>query len=148
LALKLENTQASLVATCNKLEGKSKALDFQVIRADESVLQLKNTEDKLKTTEKDWKIQGQLLESARRALSKREGSSNMMISSAVVHTTTLFKNHLPDQDMELLHQDFTIDDAERKALVSTAFDTAQDFVSSYDFASLTESDDNDSPKAL
>jgi hypothetical protein len=72
----------------------------------------------------------------------------MMISSAVVHTTALFKNHLPDQDMELLHQDFTIDDAEREALVCTTFDTAQDFVSSYDFASLTESDDNDSPKAL
>jgi hypothetical protein len=37
---------------------------------------------------------------------------------------------------------------ERKTLVFSAFDAVQDFVSSYDFASLDESDDNDSPKAL
>jgi hypothetical protein len=41
-----------------------------------------------------------------------------------------------------------VDDAECKTLVSSAFDTAQDFVSSYDFTSLAESDDNDSSKAL
>jgi hypothetical protein len=41
-----------------------------------------------------------------------------------------------------------MDDTERETLVSNAFDTAQDFVSSYDFTSLAESDDNDSPKAL
>jgi hypothetical protein len=41
-----------------------------------------------------------------------------------------------------------VDDAERKTLVSSAFDAAQDFLSSYDFTSLAESDDNDSPKAL
>jgi hypothetical protein len=39
-------------------------------------------------------------------------------------------------------------DAEHETLVSSAFDAAQDFVSSYDFTSLAESDDNDSPKAL
>jgi hypothetical protein len=39
-------------------------------------------------------------------------------------------------------------DAERETLVSSAFDAAQDFVSSYDFTSLVESDDNVSPKAL
>jgi hypothetical protein len=50
--------------------------------------------------------------------------------------------------MELLRQDFTMDDAEHETLVSSAFDVAQDFVSSYDSASLTESDNNDSPKAL
>jgi hypothetical protein len=61
---------------------------------------------------------------------------------------TLFKNHLPDLNMELLRQDFTVDDVERKTLVFSAFDAAEDFVSSYDFASLDESDDNDSPKAL
>jgi hypothetical protein len=37
---------------------------------------------------------------------------------------------------------------EREALVSNAFDAAQDFISSYDFASFAESDDNDSAKAL
>jgi hypothetical protein len=72
----------------------------------------------------------------------------MMISSAVAHAATLFKNHLPDLNMELLHQDFTVDDAERETLVSSAFYAAQDFVSSYDYASLAESDDNDNPKAL
>jgi hypothetical protein len=41
-----------------------------------------------------------------------------------------------------------MDDAEHETLVFIAFDAAQDFVSSYDFASLVESDDNDSPKAL
>jgi hypothetical protein len=41
-----------------------------------------------------------------------------------------------------------VDDAERETLVSSAFDVAHDFVSSYDFTSLAESDDNDSPKAL
>jgi hypothetical protein len=72
----------------------------------------------------------------------------MMISSAVAHIATLFKNHLPGMNLKLLCQDFTMDDAERETLVSNAFDAAQDFVSSYDFASLAESDDNDSPKAL
>jgi hypothetical protein len=71
-----------------------------------------------------------------------------MISLAVAHTVALFKNHLPDLYMELLRQDFTIDDVEREALVSSVFDAAQDFVSLYNFASLTESDDNDNPKAL
>jgi hypothetical protein len=71
-----------------------------------------------------------------------------MISSVVAHATTLFKNHLPDLNMELLRQDHTVDDAKRETLVSSAFDAAQDFVSSYDFASLAEPDDNDSPKAL
>jgi hypothetical protein len=69
----------------------------------------------------------------------------MMISSAVAHTAALFKNHLPDLNVEILCQDFTVDDAEREALVSNTFDAAQDFVSSYDFTSL---DDNDSPKGL
>jgi hypothetical protein len=72
----------------------------------------------------------------------------MMISSAVAHTAALFKNHLPDLNMEILRQNFTVDDAECEALVFSAFDAAQDFVSSYDFTSLVESDDNNSPKGL
>jgi hypothetical protein len=102
LTLELENTQASLVATHDKLKRKSKALIFQVICANEAALQVKNIEGRLNTVEEDLKTKGQLLESARHALSKCEGSSNMMISYAVAHTTTLFKNHLPDLDMELL----------------------------------------------
>jgi hypothetical protein len=72
----------------------------------------------------------------------------MMISSAVAHAATLFNNHLPGLNMELLRQDFTVDDTEHETLVSIAFDAAQDFVSSYNSASLAESDDNDSSKAL
>jgi hypothetical protein len=41
-----------------------------------------------------------------------------------------------------------VNDEERETLVSGAFDATQDFISSYDFASLVESDDNDRPKAL
>jgi hypothetical protein len=102
----------------------------------------------LKIVEADLKANGLLLESAQQALAKRAGSANMMISSAVAHTAALFKNHLPDLNMEILRQDFTMDDVEREALVSSVFDAAQDFVSSYDFTSLVESDDNDSPKGL
>jgi hypothetical protein len=58
LALKLENVQTSLVATLVKLENKSKALDFQVIRADEAALRLENTEGRLKVVEEDLKTQG------------------------------------------------------------------------------------------
>jgi hypothetical protein len=144
----LETAQTSLVATRDKINSKSKALDFQVIHADEAVLRLKNAKSRLEATEEDLKNQRQLLESAWKTSSKRENSFNMMISSAVAHAAALFKNHLPILNMELLRQDFTVDDVERETLVSTAFDAAQDFVSSYDFTSLAESDDNDSPKAL
>jgi uncharacterized tellurite resistance protein B-like protein len=50
--------------------------------------------------------------------------------------------------MKILRQDFSVNNAECEALVSNAFDAAQDFVSSYDFTSLVETDDNDSPKGL
>jgi hypothetical protein len=127
LSLKLDNVETSLALTQTKLDRKSKAL---------------------KIVEADLKAKGLLLESTQQALAKREGSTNMMISSAVAHTVVLIKNHLPDLNVEILRQDFTVDDSEREALVSSAFDTAQDFVSSYDFTSLVESDDNDSPKGL
>jgi hypothetical protein len=148
MALKLENAQTSLAATRDKLDSKSKAADFQVIRADEVMLRVKNAESRLKAAKEDLKNQRQLLESAQKTSSMRENSFNMMISSTVAHATALFKNHLHGLNVELLCQDFTMDDAERETLVSSAFDAAQDFVSSYDSASLAESDDNDSPKAL
>jgi hypothetical protein len=77
-----------------------------------------------------------------------KNSFNMMISSTVAHVATLFKNHLPGLILELLRQDFTVNDAEHETLISSAFDAAQDFVSSYNYASLAESDDNDIPKTL
>jgi hypothetical protein len=119
-----------------------------VIRVDEAMLRLRNAESRLKAVEEDLKNQRKLLELARKTSSKHESSFNVMISSAVAHAAALFKNHLPDLNMELLCQDFTVDDAEHETLVSQTFDVAQDFVSSYDFACLAKSDDNDSPKVL
>jgi DNA repair exonuclease SbcCD ATPase subunit len=148
LALDLENAQTSLAATCDKLDSKSKALDLQVIRADEAMLRLKNAESRLKADEEDLKNQRQLLESAQKTSSKCGSSFIMMISSVVAYAVALFNNHLSGLNMELLRQDITVNDAERETLVSSAFDAAQDFISSYDSASLAESDDNDSPKAL
>jgi hypothetical protein len=127
LSLKLDNVETSLTLTQTKLDRKSKPL---------------------KIVEADLKARGLLLESTQQALAKRDESANMMISSAVTHTATLFKNHLSDLNVEILRQDFTVDDTEHEALVSNVFDAAQDFVSSYDFTSLVESDDNDSPKDL
>jgi hypothetical protein len=43
-----------------------------------------------------------MLESAWKTSSKRENSFNMMISSVVAPAAALFKNHLPDLNMELL----------------------------------------------
>jgi hypothetical protein len=65
LALELEKVQTSLVATSDKMESKSKALDFHVIHADDAALRLENTEGRLKVVEEDLKTQGQPLESAR-----------------------------------------------------------------------------------
>jgi hypothetical protein len=127
LSLKLDNVETFLALTQTKLDRKSKAL---------------------KIAEADLKAKGLLLESTQQALAKREGSTNMMISSAVSHTAALFKNHLSDLNMEILRQDFTVDDSEREALVFSAFDATQDFVSSYNFTSLVESDENDSPKGM
>jgi hypothetical protein len=107
-----------------------------VIRADEAMLRPKNAESRLKAAEEDLKNQRQLLESAQKTLSMCENFFNKMISSAVAHAMALFNNHLSGLNIELLHQDFTVDDAERETLVSSAFDAAQDFVSSYDSASL------------
>jgi poly-gamma-glutamate capsule biosynthesis protein CapA/YwtB (metallophosphatase superfamily) len=53
LALELETAQTSLAATHDKLDSKSKALDFQVIRVDEVVLQLKNAESRLIAAKED-----------------------------------------------------------------------------------------------
>jgi hypothetical protein len=72
----------------------------------------------------------------------------MVISSAVINAVALFKNHLPDLDVEILRKDFTIDDVEQEALANSAYDAAHDFVSFYNFSSLAESDDNNSPETL
>jgi hypothetical protein len=104
--------------------------------------------DKLNAAEEKMKTQGHLLNSAQQALSKREISFSTVISSAVANAMALMKNHLSDLDMEILRKAFIVDDAEWETLVNSTYDAAHDFVSLYDFFSLAESDDNNSPEAL
>jgi hypothetical protein len=130
LAQELEITHASLTATRDKLSSKSTTLDTMVIQEQEAKMLLMKAEEMLMATKEEKMTQGQLLESARQALSKREVSSSMVIALA------LFKSNLPDLDMEILRKDFTIDDVEREALASSAYDAVHDFVSLYDFLAL------------
>jgi hypothetical protein len=141
LARDLESVHAFLTTTASNLASKSSTLDTTVIWAHEMEIKLKAVEEKMKS-------QGQLLDSAQQALSKREFSSSAVISSAVANAMVLVKNQISKFDAEILRKDFTVDDAERAALFDSAYDTAQHFVSLYDFPVLVESDDNNSPGVL
>jgi hypothetical protein len=88
------------------------------------------------------------LVSTRKVLYRREFSSSVVISLVVPNAMVLVKNHMPEFDAEILQKDFMVDDARREALVDSAYDTAQYFVSLYDFSALVESDDNASPDIL
>jgi hypothetical protein len=60
----------------------------------------------------------------------------------------LLKSHTSDLDIEKHRRDFSfVNDEERDTRVDSVHDTAQHFVSWYDFSVLNESDDNDSPGA-
>jgi hypothetical protein len=50
--------------------------------------------------------------------------------------------------VDLLRKDFTVDEAEREALSNGAYDATEEFESSYDFSSLVEFEDNDTPRNL
>jgi hypothetical protein len=99
-----------------------------VILRDEAKLQLAKIEEKLKAAKEELKTQGQSLESAWQALSRHEISSNTVITSAVAHAAVLFKNHLPDLDVEILCKDIIVDDTVLETLVASTYDAAQDFV--------------------
>jgi hypothetical protein len=114
LSRELEIVNTSLTTTCDKLASKSTALDAMVILRDDAKLLLPKSEEKLQATEEELKTQGQSLEMAWKALSRREISSNTMISLAVAHAATLFKDHLSDLDVEILHKDFTVDEVVRE----------------------------------
>jgi hypothetical protein len=109
---------------------------------------LTDAEKRLTAAEGEKKDQGVLLETARQALSKCEDSSVLMISIAMANAMALLKSHLPDLDVELLRKYFVVDEAEREALTNGAYDAAHEFASSYDFSSLAESEDNDSPQNM
>jgi chromosome segregation ATPase len=144
LTWELESTKASLTVTHDKLTSKSAAIDVTVIQEQQAKIQLTTAEEKLKAAEEKLQTQEQSLDSPRRELTKWELSSSMVISSAAAQ----FKNHLPDLDMEVIHKDFTIDDAKQEALANSTYDAAHRSMSLYDFSSLTESDDNNSPRTL
>jgi hypothetical protein len=109
---------------------------------------LTDAKKRLTAAEGEKKDQGLLLETARQALSKREDSSVLMISIAMANAMALLKSHLPDLDVELLRKYFVVDEAEREALTNGAYDAAHEFASSYDFSSLAESENNDSPQNM
>jgi hypothetical protein len=105
-------------------------------------------EKRLTVVEGKKKDQGLLLEMAQQALSKREDSSMLMISTAVANAMALLKSHLPDLDIELLRKDFTVDEVEHEVLTNGTYNAAYEFTSSYDFSSLSESKDNDSARNI
>jgi hypothetical protein len=71
-----------------------------------------------------------------------------VISLAVANAMALVKNRMPEFDVEILQKHFTVDDTRRASLIDSAYDTAQHFVSLYDFSVLADSDDNASPSTL
>jgi hypothetical protein len=109
---------------------------------------LTGLEKKNKAVEGEKKDQELLLEMAQQALSKHEDSSILMISMAMANAMALLKSHLPNLDVELLRKDFVVDAADSETLTTSAYDAAHEFTSSYDFSSLAESEDNDSPRNM
>jgi hypothetical protein len=155
LSQALTTTKAAYTATRDNLASKSKELDNAVIWEQEAnTLQeqaeakLTDLETKLATVEGEKKDQGLLLEMAQQVLSKREDSFILMISTIVANAMALLKSHLPDLDLELMRKEFAVDEAECEALTSSAYDAAHEFASSYDFSSLAEFKDNDSPRNM
>jgi hypothetical protein len=72
-------------------------------------------------------------------------SSSIVISSVVAHEVALVKSYILDLDLELLRKDYPFeDDEERDTLIDNVFETAQYFVSQYDFSVVN---DQDSPDA-
>jgi hypothetical protein len=72
-------------------------------------------------------------------------SSSIVISSVVAHEVALVKSYILDLDLELLRKDYPFeDDEERDTLIDNVFETAQYFVSQYDFSVVN---DQDSPGA-
>jgi hypothetical protein len=124
------------------LSSKSAALDELVVREHE-------THIRLQTLSNEKKKQEQLLESAQKALSERDYSLSVVISSVVAHAVTLLKINMPDLDTEQLHRDFPFDndDDEQDTLINSVYGTAQYFVSRYVFFVVNDHDDNGSPDA-
>jgi hypothetical protein len=155
LSQALKTTKATYTTTHDNLASKSKDLDDAMIQEQEAnklreqaETKLADVEKRLTVVEGKKKDQGLLLEMAQQALSKREDSSMLMISTAVANAMALLKSHLPDLDIELLRKDFTVDEVEHEVLTNGTYNAAYEFTSSYDFSSLSESKDNDSARNI
>jgi predicted RNA-binding protein YlxR (DUF448 family) len=136
----LQSVQAFVTATMEKLSSKSSALDLAVIWEREVQINLQKLDE-------EKKAQEHLFKYAQKALDKWDFSSSAVTSSAVAHVMALVKNHVPGFDTKILQRDFSIDKVEQEALIHSVCDTAQHFVSLYDFSILAESDDNKSSGA-
>jgi hypothetical protein len=106
------------------------------------VIQERETQIKLLILGDKKKVQEQQLESAQKVLSKGDFSS-----LAVAHAMVRVKNHMLNFNAEILRRDFSVNEVVWDALVDSVYDTAQYFVSQYDFFVLNELDDSASPGA-
>jgi hypothetical protein len=155
LSQALKTMKVAYIVTRDNLASKSIELDDAVIREQEAntlreqaEVKLIDTEKRLAATEGENKDQWLLLEMAQQALSKHEDSSIVTISIAMANAMALLKGHLPNLDVKLLRKDFIVDEAEHEALTSGTYDASHEFASSYDFSSLAEFEDNDSPRNM
>jgi hypothetical protein len=81
-------------------------------------------------------------------LSEHDYSSLAVISSMVALAVALLMSYVLDLDIELLHRDYPFeDDDEQDTLIDSMYETAQHFVSQYDFSIVNDQDDEGSPGA-
>jgi hypothetical protein len=147
LSQTLKTTKAACTATSDNLASRSKDLDHAVIREQEAnklqeqaEAKLADAEKRLVVAESEKKYQGLLLETTQQVVP--------MISMVVANAMVLLKSHLPNLDVEVLRKDFAVVEANREVLTNGAYDAAHEFASSYDFSSLAESEDNDTPRNM
>jgi hypothetical protein len=88
------------------------------------------------------------MDSTQKMLSEHDYSSLAVISSMVALAVALLMSYVLDLDIELLHRDYPFeDDDEQDTLIDSMYETAQHFVSQYDFSIVNDKDDEGSPGA-
>jgi hypothetical protein len=88
------------------------------------------------------------MDSTQKMLSEHDYSSLAVISSMVALAVALLMSYVLDLDIELLHRDYPFeDDDEQDTLIDSMYETAQHFVSQYDFSIVNDQDDEGSPGA-
>jgi hypothetical protein len=108
---------------------------------EESTVEEWAAQDKLHALGEEKRLHEQLLESTRKLLSEHNYSS-----STVAHAVALLKSYVPNLDPEVLCKDYPFeDDDEQDSLIDSMYDTAQYFVSQYDFSVFNDQGDEGSP---